>query len=76
MARRFPTLAAVEAALHDAGRPMRVAELVEVIGRRLMTRASNPQNVVRRDLSLDIRDNPDTRFERVAEGMYALRSAP
>lgn len=73
--RKYPTLPVVESVLREAGEPLRVMDIIRRAGDRLPTRSAQPRNVVSRDLSLDILKNPDSRFQRVATGLYALREA-
>jgi hypothetical protein len=77
--RRRPraTLALSEQVLREAGSPLRVVEIVARAGAdrvRLYTRSLWPYKVVARDLAIEVRDNPDSAFVRVAKGVYSLRA--
>lgn len=69
------TLRLTEAVLREQRKPMRAKEIVEAAGRRirLYTGAFDPERVIRRDLALDIRDQKDSKFCRVASGLFALK---
>ncbi len=67
------TLSITEAILTEARKPLRVRELLDRSRGRYPTRARFPDTVIARDLALDVRDNPGSRFERVESGLYGLR---
>ena len=67
-------LVAIEGALADG--PLTAGDLSRRGAVRTWTRSRVPENVVRKYLALDIRDNAQTRFARVQGGAlvrYALR---
>lgn len=69
------TLFITEIVLREQRKPMRAAEIVTAAGHRMRryTAAFDPERVVRRDLALAIRGEPECKFVRVAEGLFALR---
>jgi HB1/ASXL restriction endonuclease-like protein with HTH domain len=68
------TLVVVEEVLRERGTPMVVREIVVAAAERLPTKSKTPDTVVARDLAMDIKKHgPDSRFARVAPGLYTLR---
>ena len=67
-------LEVIESVLRDAKEPLRVNDIVTRAGDRLPTKSLRPQGVVTRDLALDIRDNPQSKFRRVSPGLYELKT--
>ena len=68
------TLVVVEEVLREQGTPMVVRDIVAAAGLRLPTRSKTPATVVARDLAMDIkRQGPESKFARVAPGLYTLR---
>lgn len=70
---RDKNLDIVEELLRQENRPLRVRDLVRLADGQFCTKSKQPQNVVSRDLSMDIKLNPRTRFRRIEEGVYALK---
>jgi len=62
----------IESVLRNAGEPLRVPQIIERAGDRLPTQSRTPRDVVARDLSIDIRDNDQSKFKRVETGLYCL----
>lgn len=70
------TLAVVEEVLRVAATPLSAVEIVAQAGDRLPTLSRRPQDVVSRDLSMDIVLRGDaSRFHRVARGRYMVRDS-
>jgi hypothetical protein len=68
------TLVVVEEVLRERGEPMVVREIVAAAAERLPTRSKTPDTVVARDLAMDIKKRgEDSKFTRVAPGLYTLR---
>lgn len=68
------TLPVAIAVLREVARPMRVREIIEAAGERLLTRSQQPRNVVARDIALAIKHHGDASpIVRLDEGLYALR---
>ena len=68
------TLNVVEEVLREQRVPMVVRKIVEAAGARLPTQSQTPDTVVARDLAMNIkRLGEDSRFVRVAPGLYTLR---
>jgi len=66
-------LPVVEAVLKEAGEPLRIAQIIELAGNRLLTRSRTPRNVIAKELALDVRDNPHSIFKRLEPGLFALK---
>jgi hypothetical protein len=68
------TLVIVEEVLKESGTPMVVRDIVTAAGERLPTKSRTPATVVARDLAMDIKKHGlESRFARVAPGLYTLR---
>ena len=69
------TLAVVEEILRETAVPMSVREIVERAGARLPSKSKTPDNVVARDLSMDIKKKGEASlFIRTSPGRYTLRT--
>lgn len=60
--------------LGEVGRPLHYADITEVALEQgyLSSAGATPQNTMRARLSVDVRDNPASAFERTAPGVFAL----
>lgn len=68
------TLLVVEEVLRERGIPMVVRDIVIAAAERLPTKSKTPDTVVARDLAMDIKKRgEESRFTRVAPGLYTLR---
>lgn len=67
------TLYVVEEVLRERRTPMVVREIVQAAAERLPTKSKTPDTVVARDLAMDIKRNPESKFTRVSPGKYTLR---
>lgn len=69
------TLAAIEEVLREAAVPLTVKEIVMHAGVRLPSKSRTPENVVARDLSVDLKKKGESSiFVRLAPGRYTLRA--
>ena len=61
--------------LGEVGHPLHYADITELALQSgyLNTRGRTPANTMRARLSVEVRDNPDSVFECVAPGVYALK---
>lgn len=75
VASKRATLPVVEKVLRRARRPLCAREIVERAGDKLPSKSRLPATVVTRDLSMEIRDNPRSKFRRVSRGLYTLKEA-
>ena len=63
----------IESLIREQGRPLSVNEIIKLADTRLPTKSRAPQNVVHKNLSLEVKNNEQTRFVKVAPGTYGLR---
>ena len=70
--------AAAREVLEEVGHPLHYTDITEIALQSGYLRSSGrtPQNTMRARLSVDVRDNPNTRFVQVAPGVYGLISNP
>lgn len=66
---------AAEEVLRETGRPLHYADITEIALEQgyLESAGATPQNTMRARLSSDVRDNPESRFERTAPGIFGLK---
>ena len=71
MANAFgPNLPRVKSLLEENGAPMSIADMIEASG--IPSRSKTPGYSVSRDLSLSMRDDPQSPFIRLRRGVYGL----
>lgn len=71
------TLPIVAEILREAGRPLRVKEIIALGGDRLPTNSKTPETAIGRDLALDIKHKRNaSAFVRVRPGLFTLRAHP
>jgi HB1, ASXL, restriction endonuclease HTH domain len=61
--------------LEEVGHPLHYSDIMEIALQSgyLQSAGQTPQNTMRARLSVDVRDNPDTRFMQTAPGVYGLK---
>nr|WP_279387475.1 winged helix-turn-helix domain-containing protein [Rubrobacter taiwanensis] len=68
--------AAARVVLEEVGHPLHYTDIVELAMKSgyLRSEGETPHNTMRARLSVDVRDNPASPFERVAPGVFGLKS--
>lgn len=61
--------------LREIGHPLHYTDITEIAleSGYLQSSGHTPQNTMRARLSVDVRDNPESRFVQTAPGVYGLR---
>jgi len=68
--------AAAREVLREVGHPLHYTDITEIAldSGDLESSGRTPQNTMRAQLSVDVRDNPGTPFVQTAPGVYGLKS--
>ena len=67
--------AAAREVLEEIGHPIHYTDITEIAleSGYLKSSGKTPHNTMRARLSVDVRDNPDSRFTQTAPGVYGLK---
>lgn len=69
--------AAAREVLREIGHPIHYTDITEIAleSGYLESTGRTPHNTMRARLSVDVRDNPESRFVQTAPGVYGLKEA-